>query len=133
MEPVGREEQVQESGAGNLDTGKEGRFGERRPDGVSDLARRPTRPGGERQRDVRREVAVVLLLGRQQLRLGQLSVDPQPDRGRTERLADQREQPVLDHVASRSPTRRRTSATMSAGSNGFAMKSISPRSLASAC
>ncbi len=126
VEPTVGDEDVQEPRPGHLHALDERRLGEGRADRLGDLPRFP--PGARRQdeRDVGREVAVLLLFGGQQLRFGPFAVDPESVRGGVERCPDQLEEALLDHVPCRSATRRRTSSTRSPGSKGLLTKSTGP-------
>ena len=82
------------------------------------LPRRRAGALGQRQRHVRREVAVVLLPRLLELRLGQVAVEPEPRRGGSQPVAEPRAQLVFDHPGPPSSSER-TVATRSTVSNGF--------------
>ena len=126
VQPAVGDEDVQEPRAGNLDALDERRLREGGADRLGHLARVPSGSRGQHERDVGREVAVLLLLGGQQLRFRPFSLDPEFARRRLERRPDQLEEALLDHDRCRSATRRRMSSTRSPGSNGLLTKSTGP-------
>ena len=119
VQPHGGHEDVDEPGSRHVHLPDEGRVGEAAT--IASATARGVAParGAHGEREVRREVAVLLLPGLLELRLGQVSADAELRRGGGQPCAQPRPKVVLDHVWS--PTiAARTVWTSAAVSNGLA-------------
>ena len=99
VEPSLGQEDVDESGPGDLHGPDERRLREGRGDRLGDLPGRSPYATGHRECDVRREVPVLLLTGLHHVGVGEVPVQPETRRRRLEPRPEPVTEVVLDHAS----------------------------------